>query len=271
MATKRIMVLVDLSETSARLLTFAKALADKASIELLVVHQAFSLAPAMGDAEIKSGIDLQSRRDALKKLSAYVSDAGVNGPQVRFHVTTSNLDGAVLSLQAMSQDDVIIVGIRSRSWLERMFTQGTVVKLVNAIHSVIVALPDLPARPDLSVFHVAITPKYPINHTQVRNLVLLNAATTKQLRFLSVPSPDDDLAQLKEFLQSQCDMLGDLVNVNYEILPPGNVLSAIRSYMQNSKGVLVVQRGPRNFLDIFRKYFATDLIHDAQIPTIILP
>jgi|GEM_PF-3313716 len=271
MPTKRIIVLVDLSETSAKLLMFAKELSETAGVELLVVHQAFSLAPAMGDAEIKSGIDLQSRRDALKKLSAYVSDAGANGPHVRCHVTTSNLDGALLSLQAMSQNDVIVVGIRSKSWVERLLTQGTAVKLVNAIQSVIVALPDLPVPPDLVVLHVAITPKYPVNHAQLRNLVLLNAITIKELRFLSVPSPEEDLTPLKEFLKAQCDMFGDLVNVSYEILQPGNVLAAIRSYMQNNQGVLVVQRGPRNFLDIFRKYFATDIIYDAQLPTIILP
>ena len=271
MATKRVVVLVDLSETSGKLLMFANDLAIESGIELWVVHQTFSFAPALGDAEIRSGIDLNSRREALKKLSAYVADAGVNGNHISYHVTTNNLDGAILNLKAMGPDDVIVVGVRAKGWLQRLLMQGTAVKLVNAVQNTIIALPDVSGSQSLSKLYVAIKPDYPLNHEQLRNLALLDGQSGKPIHFLSVPSSGEDTETLLRFLKSQCDIYGDIASVSFEILPTGNTLSGIRQYMQDKEGMLVVQRGSRNFLDIFRKYFATDLIHDAQIPTIILP
>ena len=78
----KFVVLIDVTEASARLLKFAHGIAAAAGATLLVVHQSILPAPAMGDAESRSAVKNENKNEdrritsPLKKI--YYSAAHSN-------------------------------------------------------------------------------------------------------------------------------------------------------------------------------------------------
>jgi nucleotide-binding universal stress UspA family protein len=268
--TKKIIVLVDLSEFSKQLLYIANTWAKRLAAELLVVHQTFSAAPAMGDPEIRSKIGVQSRREAITKLAGFVAETKISGANIKFHVTTSNLDTALLKLKTTITADIIVVGIKSKNWLERLVLGDTATKLINELNNTIIAIPDLPSTYDLSTLHVAIKQKYPLNDLAFRNLVTPNDSRVK-VNLISVVNPTEDEVNMREYIQSLCAKYSAIANIGYDLIVSEDTFSVLKEYMSARQGLLVIQKGSRNLSDIFRRYFVNDAISYAQFPVVVLP
>ena len=269
--TKKIIVLVDLSASSSRLLLEANTWAIRLNADLLVVHQTFSAAPAMGDPEIRSQIGLQSRREALARLAAFVAETRVSGANIKFHITTSNLDTALLKLKTTITADIIVVGVKDKNWVERLFLGDTAIKLVNELSNTIIAIPELPDTYDLSTVYVAIKQKYPLNEIAFSNLISTSDNTRLPVRLMSVLKPTEPEDSTREYLQSLCDKYSAIADMSYELIRSEHPYSAIKQYMDGHEGLLMIQKGTRNLADIFRKYFVNDAISHGQFPVAILP
>src|SRR5690606_18867893 len=132
----------DFSEHSKTLLRFAGNWAKSVNAELLVVNQVFSVAPAMGEGEIRDEIKRQEKRSALAQLSGFVKNVwNDSGVSIKLYVTTGSLQTAIDKLHRSKNLDLIFTGVTSTNWIERIFMQSTALRLSNEIDKMIVALP----------------------------------------------------------------------------------------------------------------------------------
>ncbi len=268
---KRFVVLVEFSEFSQWLLKVAHSWAKQAEAELWVVHQSVSLAPGMGDSDIRSGIDRDSRREARKELEGMVAGLGLTGVRLRYHVTSSNPETALAQFRRSGPLDIIIVGIKGKSWFERLLLQDTAVKLIDAVDGIVAGFPMLPGTYDMDRFHIAVHSKFPLNDRALLNVLETCSLSSRKVKLVSVLGEEEDRAALKQHMQEICQRYADVAVMEPEILEGKVPFEVLREYVRAHQGILVVQKGSRRLVDLFRKYFVNDVIYSAEIPVVILP
>jgi len=269
---KRFILLIDLTEQSKALLRLANTWAMEAGAELLIVNQVFSLAPGMGEAEVRNDIKRQERREARLQLADFAKKVlGDTIVPVKFYVTTGSLEAAIHKLHHSKTSDFIWVGMKSKNWLERIFLQSTAVRLTSDVEQSIIALPDDCTTTDFDHFYVAIAPKYPLNEDAFRNLLSITITTGKKISLFSVLRPNENDEEARAYLKSLSDLYSQNASINYEIVRYDDIVSGIKDYIRQKQGILVLQKGTRTLADFFRKYIVHDFLHLSEIPLVILP
>jgi hypothetical protein len=269
---KRFILLIDLTEQSKALLRIANTWAMEVGAELLVVNQVFSVAPGMGEGEIRNEIKQQERRTALTQLTDFTRETlGDDTAPVKFYVTTGSLELAIHKLHLSEMSDFIWVGMKSKNWLERIFMQSTAIRITADVKKTIIALPDGYKGTDFDHLYVAVSPKYPLNEDAFRKLLSIATSIGKKVTVFSVLKSNEPDEEVKSYLKSLGDLYSQTQAISSETVRNDDALSGIRAYMEQKEGILVVQKGTRTLADFFRKYVVDDLLHLSEIPLVILP
>ena len=269
---KRFILLTDLTEQSKNTLRLVNNRAKKVNAEMLLVHQFFSVAPGMGETEIRNEIKRQERKQALAQLSDFAKETlGEDSATLKYYVTTGSLETAIHRLHHSEMSDFILVGVKSKSWLERIFLQSTAVRLISEIQKTIIALPDDLEKTDFDHLHVAVTLKYPLNEDAFRKLLSITASVGKRIVLFSVLKHNEPDEEIREYLNVLSDLYAQYAPINVEIKREEDPIAGIKEYMQKQEGMLVVQKGTRTITDLFRKYVVDDLLRLSEIPMVILP
>lgn len=267
----RFIVLIDLSEYSKPLLKYADSWAQRTNAELLVVHQTTDLLPGIGDAEVISNIKQQSRKRALKQLSKFVIETIGTLGGVKLYVTANNLEDSFDMLKKSKSHDVFFVGMKYKSLFEKIFITSTTIKLTNEMDNLIIALPEKQVTEDIDTLYIGLKHQYPLNEQAFQDLLHISGDSLKRLHFFSVLKKGAVGDEAEKYIAAVQSRYADRFSVTYEIYSADDTFREIKDYMTKNKGVLVVQKGSRNIVDFFRKYFVNELVNYAQIPLIILP
>lgn len=267
----RFIVLIDLSEYSKPLFRYAHRWARRANAELLVVHQTTDLLPGIGDAEVLSNMKQQSKKRALKQLSRFVIDTLGALEGVKLYVTAHTLEESFELLKRSKSYDVFFVGMKYKSLFEQLFTTSTTIKLANELEDLIIALPETQVSEDTDTLHIGLKHQYPLNEPAFNDLLQLSGDTVKKLHFFSVLKNNASRSEAEEYIKVVQAKYADRFAVTYDVYSADDTFREIKDYMGRNKGILVVQKGSRNIVDFFRKYFVNELVNYAQIPLIILP
>lgn len=268
---KRFIVLIDFSDHSEWLLRFAYNWSILSNAELVLVHHAIAPFPGLGDREIISGLKEHSEEKAVTKLKSFAAQAIGIDPSIQFYPETHNISSAILKLQKPDTTDFLFVGMNSKAGIERIVMESTALQLSKEVDSIIIGVPT-----DLKDFcfdsiYVGIKQPYPLNEKQFEGLLSIVKGNIRYANFFSVLKKGADQEPTAGYLQNLCAQYEKTLDVSYKILDADNTTAAIKEYMQGNSGMLIVQKGPRTFMDIFRRFFTTEIVHHAQIPVIILP
>jgi nucleotide-binding universal stress UspA family protein len=268
---RRFIILVDFTETSFKLLSAASQMASGKDIELLVLHQALEPVPAVGESfdisEIKAGL----REKSLAQLKQFVSDSiSHNKNNVSCMVTTANLSEAVSELRASDVIDFVFAGVRSKNFLSKLFIGNTAIKMSDQTESIIISLTEEKSLSELNSLNIALTPKYPLNMAALQHLLSVVRPLINTIRFFSVVKPGENADAVKAFLTHAASEFSSEESV-CDVITGENVKEEIKNYNSEYEGLIVLQKGTRNFRDIFRKYMVDDLLSEGQHPVIVLP
>jgi hypothetical protein len=150
---------------------------------------------------------------------------------------------------------------------------STTIDIVDNIQTPVVAIPKNLAVFTPTTFYVGITPKFLLNHSTFDYILHLFDSQIKNISFFSIITNQDDLSDTIEYLQSLVTKYNSMKNSSYKTYEGENAFTEIKKFMINqSDGILLVQRGSRSFLDqIFRKFLINDLVYDANVPLLVLP
>lgn len=270
---KRFIVLTDLSEESSKLLLFAARWAEKVNATIVVAHQATTLAPGMGESEILSGIKRRNKQNALRELHDFTYKTLGHVRNTRFHVTTSNIETSLARLNRSKQLDVIFVGIkREKSIIEKWLTESTAVKLSNDINKLIISIPVDTTDFNFDSLYIAVKQAYPINEGELRNLITISAPMFQHISFLSVVSKELVNGETETYLGTLSNKYAERVPISCEVQYADNESAMLNDYISTKdNSIIAIQKGPRNLLDIFRKYHVNSLLKDGSKPLIIIP
>ncbi|HRO41560.1 MAG TPA: universal stress protein [Flavipsychrobacter sp.] len=267
---KRFILLIDVKEESKTLLRFAGNWAGRVDAELLIIQQVYSMAPGIGEGEIRSKIKRHEREKALTELTDFVANELDTSVTVRFYVTTGSLEIAIHKLHTSQMLDIIFVGMKNKSWLERLFFQSTAIRLYQEVKKPIVVLPLDCESNDFDCVQIAVTPRFPVNEEALRQVLSVTAAFGKKVILFSVLKPHESDEEVTVYLNLLLQIFPEYA-LSYEIVRNEDVVRGITKQIETGNGLLIVQKGSREFSDYFRSYIVEDLIQLSKAPVVILP
>lgn len=268
---RRFIALIDFSDHSEWLLSFSYRWSREVNAELLLIHRSTEMLPGMVDTESRNEMRRDSAERSIARLNAFVEERLGADTTIKYHGEPYNIAAAILELQTPEIRDYIFVGMNERSSLENLVIGSTALHLTEEIKSIIIGLPTTRYDFHFDKFHVAVKDTYPLKEAEFSDLLSIKQHMTQQAGFFSVLKPGNDHEKAEEYLNGLCARFGNDIQASYEILEGEDTVAVIKEYMLANNGVLVIQKGSRSLLDMFRRFFTTEMIRDAYIPVIILP
>lgn len=268
---KRFIVLIDFSDHSKQLLPFVYAWAKKINAELILVHQVIKAIPGLGDSEALSNLKEDGKQSALKDLKIFAEEVLGQDPSIHFLADTSHLISMIESLEVPEVIDYLFVGMNDKSVVDRLFLGSTASELSKQLNKIIFAFPAMNTDINMDTLYVGIKEKYQLNEDAFHNLMAIMPGIVKQIHFFSALKPRESSEKTEEYLQLLRKQYNALFDTSYALFKNEEPITAVKDYMMANKGFLVIQKGSRALLDIFRKFWTTEMINMARIPIIILP
>jgi len=240
--------------------------------ELLLVHMHLDVTPGMGTTEVLQEIKKGSVVKAESEMKEFVFSVLGDDPAIGYFLETDHLIAALNAVNAPNITDFLIVGINEKSKLGNLLLGNTAIDLTNDTNNkIIVALPTTLESLHFHTMHVAVRMKFPLNHKELQSLIQVRKSEMKQIRFFSVIKSENDRQETEQYLNELCLQYKAWANTSYEVMINTDAMKEVKRYMTNNSGLLIIQKGSRSMLDVFRKFFTNELIHYAQIPVVILP
>lgn len=269
----RLITLIDLSEYSEAVFSFADAWSKAFEAELLVVHQIEGITPTLTPERTREELVRNEKEEAREALYELKDRVQSTGQRVDLHVTEENLLPLLQRLEEQDTEDLILVGLKGKGKLQRIFIGSTALRVIEETESTTIAIPRGIEDMLPKTLHVAISPKYPMNRNAFDKLLLGIRKELEALEFLSIVLENDDEKGNKELLEELQEGYGEHAPSSYLLFRGDDALEAIRSHLsQGSSGMLVVQRGSRKLRDrIFRRFLINEVVYDASVPLIVLP
>lgn len=268
---KRFIVLVDFSELSKWLLLFAHTWSKNANAGMLVMHQASEPVPRMAEAEIVNRMRREQETEAAEKLKYFAINIIGDDPLVKYHATNSHFATAIEQLGDSAITDYIVAGVKDKSAIERLFAGDTADKLSEDLDKIVIACPANSHEISIHELCVGIKAKYPVSESALDDLLSIKEGTIGKVKFFSVLPHDSPADETEAYLRQLSGKYANTIETSYAIVRHDNAAAGCLEFIAGNKGMLVLQRGPRRFADIFRKFFTTEMIRQSRVPVIILP
>ncbi len=267
--SNRIIVLVDLTENTDKLIDFAFQLSEKINGKVVLVHQVPLMVPAMTDEKVRDQIiqgAINEARDKMKDLSngrVFGNESLIVSPRPVLKMLSEMHSGYY--------NDWVLGGLKEGTLLKRMLFGSTLVTVVNDTDFLTLAIPVSQSMPFPEKLVVAVTSEFPLNDLQLNTILTALQDQIKEVEFITILQDDDDEDIARSYLMSLDSKYYDY-NTKTLLLKGVDKYDELKKHVEQSPDIfLILQEGRRSFLDrVFRKFMINDLIHAANIPLIIL-
>lgn len=269
----RFVVLVDFSPHAGHLVNFAYEWSRVVGAELLLAHSTFAPAPALASPESKRQLSDIADRAALSKLQGLARSGLPAGTPVRFLVSEKRLVPLLNTLLQEPYANLVFLGLKGTGMLKRTLLGSEAVRVIDETDSLVVGVPRNADCCPAERLRVAVQKDFPLNILEFNKLLHSTGGRIRELSFFSVLTPADDFAAAERYLRDLAEMYAERMVTSYRLHPGSSAIEEIRSVVSGSKReFLVVQRGSRMLLGrVFRRFLVNELVHQGDIPLIILP
>lgn len=271
---RRVITLVDLSENFEHVLKFCSDFALATDAALHLIYQIPGLMPAMTDGSSRQSILDAEKNDAQIRLQSLTRRTVATIVERKIHITEKNIGLFLKENMHPDTTDLVVLGMKKTTFLKKWLTGTIITRLIEHLNCSLLALP-LEMEPFIpNTLLVSVSNKYPLHVDAMMSLTeQLKMAGTDQLIFVSVAQNQKDVAAAEAFIQPLLETFAPVMASRMEIYIESQPLEALKARKEeHPASFMVVQKGSRSLTDqLFREFFIDELVHDGQIPVIILP
>lgn len=269
---KRIIVLADLTDSTASLIRYAQEWSINTGSAIHIVHQTHVFTPGVSDKNSKEEFAKPANDEALQKLKT-LCDAifGIDN-NITYTVSIGTLQSTIQKLLEEPFEHILFSGIKNTGFLRKLFIGSTTLKTIENTSTALAAIPgDIPLNFPEKVY-VAISEQQPLNFSEFNKLVKWFPVNKTELVFFNVSDSTENTENIEQQLNKLTGLYSDKFKCSYKILKNENTLSGIKNIISDkNKELLVIQKGSRFFTDmIFRKLLVHELVYDGHTPFIVL-
>lgn len=264
----RILALIDLSETTNEIYPsisyFFKIIGGK----LVLVHETQKLIPSFTDSEQKKKLINEEKKAAISNIKSHSNILELDN--IEIIVTEKNIVNFVNELETDKKNDWIITGLKPQDNFRSFFSKSTVLKLIEETHSIQLIVPCKKEISSIKHLRLATHYKFPVNLEKLQLVIQTFSAVLKTITFYTIIDESDDFFKIESHLN---ELVGFFPNqrIATEIITKAQTNDIIGVEV-DYETLLVVQKGPRDFLDlIFRKLTINRVLESNVAPLIILP
>lgn len=268
--------MLDFSPHSETLLKLAEKWGQLLDAQLILVHQLTVMVPAMTDLETRSQIIQNERAIALEKLRALVSENITAPLTIIYEVSEVKLSLTLHDLLKMNYLNLVMLGLKDSGFFRKLFIGSTFTKVMEEINCLTVAVPESLNNLSPENLVVALHYKFPLNKPALTNFLNLLKTNIRALEFISVNNSgtEEETAENNQYIARQSAEYGRDYPVTLKIFNGSEVSAEISGHVKSHHpdAFLVLQKGPRSFIDKIARSFTIDsLLEEGSIPLIILP
>lgn len=274
MRKSRLIVLVDFSPSCACFLRFAYDWSKSIGAQVLLVHSAPALVPAMTDEDAKQEIERVTTDDALVKLKALVETALPEDAPVSFHVSHEKVLKVLRELLQEPLDNLIFLGLKGTGMLKKIFIGSTAVDVVDNIDNPVVLLPKSEKQYSCESLLVAVQRENPLNVVAFNNVLKFAGHELERITFISLVDESlEEFEQTEKYLNELAEHYSERVTTCYEIYKSDAIFEDLKAIVAKKElQFLVVQRGSRMLTDqLFRPFLINELAYEGETPLIVIP
>lgn len=272
-ANKRLIVLIDFSEYSTTLLRYAYSWSSRINARLLLVHQTTVLAPGMAGKEDKAELAVAANEEAVKRMRI-LADYTLNTEDgIGYYASEKEMEEVLNKLLSESFSQLVLLGLKGTGILKKLFIGSVAVQVIESIGNVAVAIPKNIGQFSPEKIYVAISEKYPLNDIRLREFLEFIKSETKKVVFISLAGQNDDIMEVRSYLQEVSARYSDIVPVDYDVYQGDNVYGNLKNLINNqSNELLVVQKGSQLYSNqLFKKFLINELVYEGDTPLVVLP
>lgn len=267
-----LLVLVDFSEYTKKVLQVAKYWADGTGLEIKVFNELDFQVPTLAGNDLRLKMKYGQIHEInrtwldLKKTmfgeQAKVDFEIIEVPMIEF-----------LKKEKQYESSLILMGLKGGGLLKKVFLGSLVTEVIERLNHVTMAIPK-----NIQIFQpnkiiISVHPKYEINLAALEHLLSILPRTVTNFQWISIAMEMDNLDDLNDYLDALTEKIKTDLIIETAVFSGEDVLQQVKSFIKdNNKEILVIQRGSRTFKDkLFRKFLVNELVYDGSVPLIVLP
>jgi len=270
---KRFILLIDFSAYSANLLRYAYDWSTRVHAEIVLVHQASVMAPALTDNQSRNVIAEISNKEMSDKLKSLVKKTLPADAVVSYKVSDDTLLNIVSELLNQPFDNLVFAGLKGTGLLKKIFIGSKVLEIIEYANTLVVAMPKVVSKYNPGKIYVAVSEQNSININALYKAIEFIGSGIELITFFYHAKPGEE----KELMESELNKLSSLFSKKYKtqciIYDEENPITNIKDVINDTiEELLIIQKGSRMFTDqLFRKFLVNELVYEGQTPMIILP
>lgn len=271
----RFIILIDFSDYSANQIRFARQWSESTDGEIILVHQTTPLIPTMTDEQSKQLIRENTNRAAREELIKLTIQTVGNTSGFGYLASEKDTEEILNDLTKQHEyNNILLVGLRgTNNTLRKLLMGSFALNIIENAKNIVVTLPKQTKHFEQSSIFVAVNKSYPVNLRQFEKLLSTFDKTKLSITFFSVIKNGENEIEAENHLNELYESFKNETIVNTLLIEGDNVQTEITDLLENRPNtLLVVQKGSRFLVDkLFRHFLINDLMHDGNIPLIILP
>jgi len=270
---KRLILLIDFSESSVNLVKYAADWAQRTDVEILLVHRTTVMAPALTDIESRRHLVQQTNAKARSELMSLSHEVLPADVKVSFSVSELPLRRTLARLLAQSFQDLVLVGMKGTGPVKQLVVGSVALDVINNTGNCIVAIPRDVRSFSQSTLHVSVTEKYPLNILEFNNYLKFLDPGGVRITFFYLAAANEGTEGIEKQLRELSELFAHRFESDFAIFEGSDPFTDIKKVVTNrADEVLVVQRGSRLLTDqLFRKFLIDELVYEGHIPLVVLP
>lgn len=270
---KRFILLIDFSEYSSHLISYAADWSKECNAEMVLLHETAVAAPALADVETKQQIVEDHNDEALQKLKALAQEH-INSPvRLSYVVSDVPLHFTLPKLLEEAYDNLVFVGIKGTGMLKKLFLGSVALEVIRSTNNIVVAMPNTVDKFSHEKIFVAVNKRKPLNLEQLNHFLQFIDPNNTHITFFYLAKPTEDTTTIKKQLNELSTNYAERFQTSHAIYEGQNRLEDIKKVINNQiDEILIVQKGSYLLTDqLFRRFLINELVYEGQTPLVVLP
>lgn len=270
---KRFILLIDFSEYSSHLMTYAADWSKESDADIVLLHETSVVSPALADSETKQHIIQNTNEEALQNLKLLAKEHIDSTIRVSFIVSEVPLQFTLPNLLNAPFENLVFVGIKGTGMLKKLFLGSVALDVIRNINNTVVAMPNTIDQFSHEKIFVAVNKTKPLNLKQLNSFLQFINPINTHITFFYLARPNEDTQSMGKQLEDLSTTYAERFKTTHAIYEGQNRLEDIKKVINNQiDEILVVQKGSRLLTDqIFRRFLINELVYEGQTPLVVLP